>query len=348
MRKIFASIFFVLSLAGICAAEPVTVQTSRVSRGDVSVSREYIGIVEPVQTVQVKPEVSAKIRRVHFRDGAFVRAGATLFTLDSAQFSAVAALRKAELASAQAGLAYAKKYLARLRASDKRSVPAADLDSAESNVARSEAAVAGAKASLQLAQNDLAHTKITAPITGKTGAVFMTQGNYAGAGTVLAVIVQTDPIRVNISVPYNDYALGRNRSFHADILMPDGSIYPEQGTHDFDDNNVSTATGTIAQRWSFPNHDGLLIPGASVRVVLKPAEPVMGIMIPQSAVLSDSNGKYVYAIENAKTARMRRVSLGSEAGRMIEVTSGLEEGQSVAVQGIQMLYDGAEVSVHEY
>lgn len=349
MRRIIAAILYLLCAASaVLAADAVSVQAVKAAAGDVSVQYEYIGVVEPVQTVQVKPEVSAKVRRVHFRDGAFVKAGATLFTLDSAQYSATVALRKADLASAQAGLTYAKKYLARLKASDKRSVPAADLESAESNVARSEAAVAAAKASLQLAQNDLAHTKITAPISGRTGVVFMTQGNYAGAGSVLAVIVQTDPMRVNISVPYSDYALNKDKGFHADILLPDGTVYPEYGTHDFDDNNVNTTTGTISQRWSFPNHDNILIPGATVRVILKPSESRKGIIIPQAAILSDSEGRYVFVIENGNTAHVRRITAGNELGRNIEVTSGLETGESVAVQGIQMLYEGAEVSVHEY
>lgn len=144
-------------------APPVILHT--VEKADLAVSREYVGRVEPIQTVFLLPQVSGVIEEVHFKEGAMVKAGDLLFTIDSKEYRTTVALRKAELAKAEATLDRASKYLKRLKAADARSVSAMDLDQAESDVLQNQAAVEQAKAALQLAQIDLGYTRITAPIS---------------------------------------------------------------------------------------------------------------------------------------------------------------------------------------
>ena len=146
------------------AAQAVNVRVQKAQEGAIDASREYIGTIEAIQRVTVKSELSARISRVHFNEGSFVRAGAVLFTLDSEQYRANVELRKAQLNRSQAALEGAQKYMKRLKAADRRSVIGSDMDKAEDDIRQGQASVAEAKANLQLAQIDLNRTRITAPI----------------------------------------------------------------------------------------------------------------------------------------------------------------------------------------
>ena len=130
------------------AAQGVFVRVEKATAGDISQALEYTGQVQPLQVVEIRPEVSAKIAKIHFNEGAYVNAGQLLFTLDSSQYSATLASRKADLQSAETSLDSAKKYLQRLKAADKRSVPAYDMDNADRDVKQAQANVAKAKAQL--------------------------------------------------------------------------------------------------------------------------------------------------------------------------------------------------------
>lgn len=329
------------------AAQLVSVKVQRAHEGAIDDTQEYIGTVEAVQSVTVKPELSAKIARVHFIEGSFVKAGATLFTLEGAQYQANVALRKAQLARSEANLERAGKYMKRLKAADKRSVPASDLDTADDDIKQGRASVAEAKANLQLAQIDLNRTRLTAPISGIIGRAAYTKGNYVGPSSELTSIIQMDPIRVAFSISEADYPSWRNNSYSAVLQLPDGTIYDasSSGRMDFADNVINPSTGTIRIRWSFDNSSNILIPGATVKIILKPVNAHIGVMIPQVSVMSDINGNYVYVIEG-DTARIRRVkSLGTSGDNM--AVDGVKAGELVAEYGTQFLFDGAKVKIQD-
>ena len=329
------------------AAQAVNVKVHKAVEGTVDGTKEYIGTVEAIQNVTVKPELSARISRVHFNEGAFVKSGATLFTLDSTQYKATVDLRKAQLARAEATLEQAQKYLKRLRAADKKSVPASDIDKADNDIKQAQASVAEAKANLQLAQIDLNRTRITAPISGVIGRAAYTKGNYVNTNSELTTIIQMNPIRVAFSISESDYASWQNNSYTAMLKLSDGSTYAESasGKIDFINNAVNTSTGTITIRWSFSNDSNILLPGAMVRIALKPESEQKGILIPQAAILSDINGSYVYVIEGG-TAKIKRVkSLGTSGNNI--VVSGVKTGDIVAEYGLQFLSDGAKVNIQD-
>ena len=329
------------------AAQLVNVRVQRAHEGAIDNTQEYIGTVEAVQSVTVKPELSAKIARVHFSEGSFVKAGATLFTLESAQYQANVALRKAQLSRSQASLEQAQKYMKRLRAADKRSVPASDIDTADDNIKQGQASVAEAKANLQLAQIDLNRTKITSPISGIIGRASFTKGNYVNPSSELASIVQMNPIRVAFSISEANYSSWRNNSYSAVLHLPDGSTYnaSSSGRMDFADNTITPSTGTIRIRWSFDNDENILIPGATVRITLKPVNEQRGVMIPQASVMSDINGNYVFVIDG-DTAKMRRVKSLGTSGDEVAVDS-VRAGELVAEYGTQFLFDGAKVNIQD-
>lgn len=312
-------------------------------KADLAIPREYVGRVESIQTVDVRPQVAGEIAQVHFKEGSAVKAGQLLFTLDSQQFQATVALRRADLAKAEANYDRAVKYYDRLKAADKRSVSASDLDIAQNDVLQNRASIEQARASLRLAQIDFGYTKITAPISGQIGKAAYTKGNYVTpAGGALASIVQIDPIRVAFSLPDKDYLdqfsafkASGSSVYNASLRLADGSLYPFKGTRDFEDNAMDEKTGTIAVRIRFKNDRGVLVPGSMVRVEAKPAKDRVAIVVPQEAILADNQGDYVYSIDESNVVHQSRVALGAEIGSMREVTSGLGEGAKVVVRGLQ-------------
>ena len=343
-------IFLLVACSIVCpseAAQLVNVRVQKAYEGAIDNTQDYIGTVEAVQNVIVKPELSARISKVHFSEGSFVKAGATLFTLESAQYQANVALRKAQLSRSQASLEQAQKYMKRLRAADKRSVPASDIDTADDNIKQGQASVAEAKANLQLAQIDLNRTKITSPISGIIGRAAFTKGNYVNPSSELASIVQMNPIRVAFSISEAAYSSWRNNSYSAVLHLPDGSTYnaSSSGRMDFADNMITMSTGTIRIRWSFDNEDNILIPGSTVRITLKPINEERGVMVPQASVMSDIDGNYVFVIEG-DTAKLRRVkSLGTASNDV--AVSGVKSGELVVEYGTQFLFDGAKVSIQD-
>lgn len=334
------------------AAEPVVI-VKQVEKFDASsVPSEYVGRVESIQSVSVKPQISGEIAKVCFKEGSVVKAGQLLFQIDPKQYEATVQLRKAELQQAEANLVTAEKYYKRVTAASERAVSATDRDTAEGNFLQAKAAVAQAKAALKLAQIDLGYCRITSPITGKIGRALYTKGNYVTPQiTELASIVQMDPIRVSYPLPDRDY-LDQLSLFKEDgsvyntsLILSNGEKYNVPGKRDFENNRVDQTTGTIMMRLRFANKEGMLIPGEMVRVFTKPVKSHIVNAVPQTAVMADEQGDYVYVINADNTARQARVTLGREFGELREVTSGVEAGENVAVAGLQRLRPGAKVRI---
>lgn len=334
------------------AAEPVVI-VRQVEKFDASsVPSEYVGRVESIQSVSVKPQISGEIAKVCFKEGSVVKAGQLLFQIDPKQYEATVQLRKAELQQAEANLVTAEKYYKRVTAASERAVSATDRDTAEGSFLQAKAAVAQAKAALKLAQIDLGYCRITSPITGKIGRALYTKGNYVTPQiTELASIVQMDPIRVSYPLPDRDY-LDQLSLFKEDgsvyntsLILSNGEKYNVPGKRDFENNRVDQTTGTIMMRLRFANKEGMLIPGEMVRVFTKPVKSHIVNAVPQTAVMADEQGDYVYVINADNTARQARVTLGREFGELREVTSGVEAGENVAVAGLQRMRPGAKVRI---
>lgn len=322
-----------------------------VRKADLSVGREYVGRVEPIQTVSLKPQISGEIEKVNFKDGSMVKSDELLFTLDDRQYRATVALRKAELAKAEANYDRAVKYDKRLKAADKRSVSASDIELSESDVLQSRAVVQQAKATLQLAEINLGYTRIKAPITGLVGKAALTKGNYVTpAGAELTTIVQTDPIRVTFSLPDRDYLdqlaafkSSKDPVYDATVRLANGNLYPVRGIRDFENNMMDPRTGTMTVSLRFDNPRGALVPGSMVRVTARPAHSHIAMIIPQATVMTDAEGDFVYTVDGEDTVHVARISLGAEIGTNYEVKSGLEEGEQVILYGIQAVRPGAKV-----
>jgi RND family efflux transporter MFP subunit len=323
-----------------------------VKEADLALGREYVGLVEPIQTVMLMPQVAGQIASVNFKEGAMVRQGDLLFTIDSAQYEATVAARKADVARAEAALARSVKYYNRLKAADSKSVSASDLELAESDVQQGRATVAQANAALKLAQIDLGHAKITAPISGKIGRALVTKGNYvAPASATLATIVQINPIRVSFALPDKAY-IERVAAFHnpgeqifnVSLTLPDGTKYAPRGKRDFEANTMQTSTGTMTLYMRFDNGKGDLVPGSMARVMVRPVKSHIAPVLPQEAVMTDGKGDYVYVIGPNNVAERRDVKLCAEIGTSREVLSGLKPGDKVVTSGLFNVRLGSPVS----
>ena len=335
-------VLFLSCFNGAQAAQKISVYCRKAVKKNFPTELNYMGTLDPIQTVHVTPEITARIDKVHFKEGAYVKAGSVLFSLESAQYQATVSLRKAELSKNNSNLDRAQKYLKRLQTADKRSIPAADIDAADCDVKQAQASIAESKANLQLAQIDVNRTKITAPITGRIGKAQQTKGNSVIAGTFLAAIMQIKPIRVKLQISDKDFFKFDIKNFKAKIKLPDGKFYDEEGEFDFSNNTFDPTTGTMTAWWRLKNDDDKLIPGVTVNVTLTLHDNQDRVFIPQSAKLTDSQGNYVYVIKDDK-AFLRRVTTGIEAGQEIQVT-GIEEGEFVVTEGTLYLFDGAEVN----
>ena len=334
------------------AAEPLVIVKPVEKADSSSQPSEYVGRVEAIQTVQVKPQISGEIAKVSFKEGSIVKAGQLLFQIDPAQYQATVALRRAELEKAEATLAEAEKYHKRVMAANDQAVSAADRDTAESSVLQGKAAVSQAKANLRLAEINLGYCRITAPITGKIGIANLTKGNYVTPSSgALATIVQMDPVRVSYTLPDRDYLdqlelfKKEGSVYKTKLILSNGSELDVPGQRDFEDNTVDQMTGTVMMRLRYTNDSGMLIPGEMVRVFTHHVKSRIVNVIPQTAVMADAEGDYVYVVEADNSVRDVRVKLGREMGTLREVVSGLKDGQNVVVAGLQNLRPGTKVRI---
>lgn len=322
-----------------------------VSEKNLSPSRSFIGKVEAIQSVSLKSQVSGEIKNLHFKEGSLVKAGQLLLTIDSSQYQATVDLRKAELQQAEASLVKAEKYLARVKAADKRSISASDIDTAESAFLQAKASVSQAKAVLKLAEIDLSHSRMTSPITGQIGEATYTKGNYiTPASGALATIVQMDPIRVSFALPDKDYLdqLEQFRKngpvYKTSLVLSNGRELNIQGQRDFESNKVDDRTGTLEMVIRFPNPEGILIPGSMVRIGTKPVDNVLSLVVPQESILADSQGSYVYTVDDNNIAHQTRIELGEEVGSMRKIVKGLKAGDRVIRTGLQNVRSEAPVA----
>ena len=327
---------------------------------------EFVGHVEPVQEVDILPQVEGYLAKTHFEEGSLVKEGDLLFQIDSERYVAVRNLRKAEIAQAESKVASAEaaldrsvRYLKRMKSTDERGITQTELDSAETDhascvaeLASAKAAVRQAEANLALAEYDVRHSEIRAPITGRIGKAFLHPGDYvAPSKGVLARIVQLDPVRV--SFPMTDRAWLRRREeavrLGADpaqvrrirLVLPHGAVYPDCGSWAFEDNEMSAETATLQLRASFPNAKGLLVPNTYVRILEDNARPETVTVVPNSALVKDKEGlPAVWVVAADMTASLRTIEVGRSDGGVTKVLSGLRPGESVVSEGTHKVVAG--------
>ncbi len=367
MKRIVITIIFLAVLGGVGiayknappAAQPkeapraspaVPVVATSVVRKAVPVRLDAIGTVQPVATVVVKSRIDGQIVKVPIRDGQEVKAGDTLFVLDSRAIEAQARQTEAQLARDRAQLANAKREAERqAQLVSKNYTAAATYDTAQTTAATMEATVRADEAALENMKVQITYTTITTPIDGRVGAVLLRAGNNVKANDTitLATVNQMRPIYVAFSVPQRELPSIREAMVGRDLEVtahaPGDNAPVESGKLAFVDNAVDTTTGTIILKGVFDNMKDRLWPGQFVNVSLTLRVEPNALVVPAQAVQVGQNGSYVFVIKPDKTAEPRNVTVSRSIGGDSIIAKGLDEGEQVVVDGQLRLTKGTLV-----
>jgi membrane fusion protein (multidrug efflux system) len=338
---------------------PPEVSTITVAAQSLPLSFEYVGQTAGSREVEVRARVPGVILKRNFTEGAPVKEGQSLYTIDPAAFQAAAARAQADVAAAQARYEQAKRNAARMKPLyAEKAVSQKENDDAISAEEIGAADVKAAKARLVEAMLNVNYTKVEAPVSGVAGRSLRSEGSLVeGPQTLLTSVVQVDPIWVNFGIPDNQQAdlarevqagrveLPKDGAFEVSLRRADGSMYEGVGKLNFSDVRVSPTTGTREVRAELPNAEGQLKPGEFVRVILKGATRPNALTVPQRAVLEGPQGKFVYIVDEKGTAQPRPLEVGDWVGDAWIVTKGVQPGDKVIVEGLMRLGPGAPVRI---
>ena len=329
------------------SAPPVSVTTVVAERRDWPVMLAASGTVSALNSVDVHPQVSSVVTRVHIKEGQFVKAGEPLFSLDSRGDEANLAKAQAQLERDQAALADAQRQLARSRDLFKQNfISQSAVDTNLTLVESSQAAVSADRAALTAARVTVSYSRITAPAAGRAGAINVYAGSFVQPSTAaLVTITQLDPIAVSFTLPQRNLP-----DVLASLKAGDAAVQAElpdkrgtlSGRLQFVDNAVDANSGTVKVKAVFANKELLLWPGAYVSVQLSIETLKAAIVIPQAAIVQGLTNKTVFVVGPDGRAAIRKVEVLASAGTDA-VVSGLEPGLRVVVEGKQNLRPGASV-----
>ncbi len=337
------------------------VATVKVSMESIALNTELPGRTSAYLNAEIRPQVNGIIQKRLFTEGSNVRAGQVLYQIDPAPFQANLDNAKAAVAKAEANLAAIRSRAERFKELlPEKAVSQQDYDDAAAALKQTEADIDYWKAMARTARINLGYTRITAPISGRIGKSNATEGALVTAQqpTPLSTIQQLDPVYVD--VPQSTTELLRlKRSLEGGrlnqgganqkkvkLFLEDGSEYPLEGTLQFRDVTVDPTTASVILRVVFPNPNGVLLPGMFVRALVREGIKAKAILIPQQAVSRDPKGNPLALVVDAGDKVSQRVlTLDRAIGDKWLVTTGLESGDRVIVEGMQKVRPGASVKV---
>ena len=330
-------------------APPVIVAKSEVRT--VPFELRGIGNVEATATVDVRSRVAGPILKVHVTDGADVKKGQTLFSIDPEPYRVALAGSQAQLGRDQALLQKARSDVTRYgKLVEKEYVTREQYESAEAQAASLAETIKSDQAAVDGNRLALSYCTIAAPIAGRIGVVSRRAGNLVKADDdpPLVTILQMRPVYVTFSVPERHLAEIRAQSAKGPLTVlarsrgAGGTGHP--GTLAFIDNAVDAATGTIRLRGTFPNADAGLWPGQFVEVAITVREQEGAVVVPSPAIQVGQQGSFVYVVGDDKKAEVRPVTVDRTLGSETIVSSGLKGGETVIVDGQLRVIPGAVVS----
>ncbi|WP_430417014.1 efflux RND transporter periplasmic adaptor subunit [Marinobacter adhaerens] len=335
---------------------PVAVSVVVLEASEIRPSREFVARTAASAKADITPRIEAEIREILFTEGAKVSEGELLIRLEDTRASADLQQADAELAAARAEVDSASRNLKRgEEVSEKGFLSAADLDKLKDRFSAAESRLQAAQAAVQKAGSNLEYAEIRAPFDGWIGRLNYDVGAVVSpsSGAITSVQV-TDPVYVEFQINEADFinfrrrgaesAQALSRSLGLYLTLPDGQRYEQAGVLDFADVQTDASTGTVAMRAVFPNPDAVLVPGlyVTLRVEGQSGEPQ--VLVPQVAVQETIEGKFVLAVDDQNQVAQHFIQTGSREGALLVVSSGLEAGDRVIVEGLQKVRPGVTVS----
>jgi membrane fusion protein (multidrug efflux system) len=343
-------------------APPPDVSVAGVIRKSLPITSEWIATLDGYVNAQVRPQVSGYLIRRNYREGAAVRKGEVLFEIDSRPFEATLAQTRAQLAQAEAQLGRTERDVERdMPLAREKAIAQSQLDNdIQANLA-AKAAVESARALVQTAQLNVGFTKVTSLVDGVAAIATAQIGDLVGPTTLLTTVSQIAPIKAYFPVSEQEYLRMAERLNAAstsrqpwdskaglELVLGDGRVYPRKGSFLAADREVDLKTGTIRMSATFPNPGNILRPGQYGRVRAITHTLVDARLIPQRAVTELQGGYEVRVVGADNRIATRAVTVGDRIGRLIVVSSGLEPGERVAVEGAQSIKDGAVVTAKPF
>ncbi|MBI4469587.1 MAG: efflux RND transporter periplasmic adaptor subunit [Acidobacteria bacterium] len=361
---------------------PAPVVVAAAVERDVPVYLDEVGKCVAREVVSVRPQVSGRIAKIHFEDGADVKIGDMLFTIEPRPFEAELQRAQANLARDTAVKRQAEENLAKDMAWAKNGELQArryatlteqgivsreqydqvrtEAESFEAAVKADRAAIRSAEeatkvdqATIESARVQLDYCYIRSPINGRAGQRLVDLGNVVtlGGEDPLLVIQRLDPIYADFAVTQNDLPVVRQNMAHgrlrAEVHTPEDASEPRTGDLTFLDNAVQDATGTVKLRATIPNGDRRFWPGQFVKVRLVLRSHPAAVLVPSAAPQMSAQGPFVYVIKPDSTAELRSVTPGQRHGELIVIAQGLEPGERIVVKGQLGVMPGGKVRIEE-
>jgi membrane fusion protein, multidrug efflux system len=348
----------VACLVAVASSAPAQQQTAiqvgvlAAERRPVTRTTEFVGRVEAMARVEIRARVTGFVEDVLFKEGDVVKEGDPLYRIEQDTFQAAVQQAQGALLQAQAKFANASVQRERTQELVKTDTASrALLDERLANEKGAQGETVMADANLKTAKVNLSYTEINAPITGEAGLTKVTKGNVVGPDSgPLTVIVSRDPMYVTFPVSQREFLKvreederkARGQELAVRIRFSNNTTYDQVGRVNFVDVTVDRATDTVLVRATVPNPKGQLIDGQLVRVSVEADKPDEKVLVPQTALIVDQQGTYVFLVVDGKAA-VQRVKLGGESGPYAIVEDGLKGGEQVITEGVESLRAGSPV-----
>src|SRR6266852_33213 len=334
------------------------VRVAAVVQQDVPVFSEWVATMNGYVNAQIRPQVSGYIIKQEYKEGSLVRKGQVLFEIDPRPFKAALDRAKGDLAQAQAQLGKSILDVERdTPLAEARAIAKSQLDNEVQAKLGAQAAVESSKAAVEQAELNLEWTKVTSLVDGIAGIAQVQMGNLVGPSSILTSVSQVDPVKAFFPITEHEYLLAQSKgnassgkhpiSFFGNslqLILTDGSTYPQKGRILLADRQVDPGTGTIRIVAAFPNPGNVLRPGQYGRVRVETSVKKDALLLPQSSVAHLQGSYQVAVVGSGHKVSMRTVKPGATVGTMWVIDEGLKPGEQVSAEGPQKLREGTLVT----
>ncbi|HXZ28705.1 MAG TPA: efflux RND transporter periplasmic adaptor subunit [Terriglobales bacterium] len=335
------------------------VEVVSVAQRDVPVYGEWVATLDGYVNAQIQPQVTGYLIRRDYTEGTLVKKGQVLFEIDPRPFQAALEQAKGQLAQMQAQLAKTTMDVERdTPLAAKSAIPQAQLDNDVQAKAAAQAMVDAAQAQVDQAQLNLGFTKVRSLVDGLAGFAKGQIGDLVGPTTVLTTVSQVNPIKAYFAISDQEYlsvagtisqiAAGKpipkeESGRVLQLVLADGSVYPNKGWYEMADRQVDQRTGTMRIAGAFDNPDNILRPGQFARVRIPTGTAKGALLVPQRAVVEVQGTYQVTVVGNDNKADVRAVKVGERVGSLWIIAAGLKPGEQVIVEGVQKARTGTLV-----
>ena len=338
---------------------PAEVEVAVVSQKDVPIYSEWVATLDGYVNAQISPQVSGYIVAQDYKEGSYVQKGQTLFHIDPRPFQAILDQAKAQLAQCEAQAGKTQLDVDRdTPLAKERAIAQSQLDNdIQANLA-AKATVKAAQAQVEQAELNIGFTNVTSLIDGIAGIAQVQIGNLVNTASVLTSVSQVNPIKAYFPISEQEYMRfadkinahnqeSRSDSRLFDLILADGSVYPQKGSLLLTDRQIDVTTGSIRMVCAFPNPKNILRPGQFGRIRVARAVHTGALLVPQRAVTELQGSYQVAVVGSDNKVNIRPVQVGERVDTMWILEGGVKPGELVITAGLQKVRDGSTVKVKQ-